>query len=145
MFNTVFTGGSDSEKSACNAADPGLIPGLETSPRTGNGNLLHGLPILLPGESRGQMSLAGYSQTQGVRHNWVTDIDSFLAQPWKTTQQRVIYLHKAVLLKLGYEKPCDKLSNSLNQNCTWWSSRMCTETVFPWKCDKIKCKFQTSL
>ena len=31
-----FPGGSDSKESACNAGDPGLIPGLERSPGEGN-------------------------------------------------------------------------------------------------------------
>ena len=33
-------GGSDGQKSACNAEDPGLIPRLERSPGEGNGNSL---------------------------------------------------------------------------------------------------------
>ena len=33
----VFPGGLDGEESACNAGDPGSIPGLERSPREGNG------------------------------------------------------------------------------------------------------------
>ena len=35
-----FPGGSDSKASACNAGDPGFIPGLEGSPGEGNGNPL---------------------------------------------------------------------------------------------------------
>ena len=35
-----FPGGSDSKESACNAGDPGSIPGLERSPGEGNGNPL---------------------------------------------------------------------------------------------------------
>ena len=35
-----FPGGSDSEKSACNTKDLGLIPGLRRSPAEGNGNPL---------------------------------------------------------------------------------------------------------
>ena len=35
-----FPGGSDSKASACNAGDPGLIPGLGRSPGEGNGNPL---------------------------------------------------------------------------------------------------------
>ena len=35
-----FPGGSDSEESACNAGDPGLIPGLGRSSGEGNGNPL---------------------------------------------------------------------------------------------------------
>ena len=35
------SGDSDSKESACNAVDPGLIPGLGRSPGEGNGNPLH--------------------------------------------------------------------------------------------------------
>ena len=35
---SVFPGGSDSKESACNAGDPGLIPGLGRSPGEGNSN-----------------------------------------------------------------------------------------------------------
>ena len=33
-----FPGGSDGKASACNAGDPGLIPGSGRSPGEGNGN-----------------------------------------------------------------------------------------------------------
>ena len=35
-----FPGGSDGKASACNARDPGSIPGLGRSPGEGNGNPL---------------------------------------------------------------------------------------------------------
>ena len=35
-----FPGDSDSKESACNAGDPGLIPGSERSPGEGNGYAL---------------------------------------------------------------------------------------------------------
>ena len=35
-----FPGGSDSKESACNAENPGSIPGLGRSPGEGNGNAL---------------------------------------------------------------------------------------------------------
>ena len=35
-----FPGGSDGKESACNAGDPGSIPGLRRSPRGGHGNPL---------------------------------------------------------------------------------------------------------
>ena len=38
--NVGFPGGSDSKESACNAGDPGLIPGLGRSCGEGNGNPL---------------------------------------------------------------------------------------------------------
>ena len=36
----VFPGGSDNKESACNAGDPGSIPGSRRSPGEGNGNPL---------------------------------------------------------------------------------------------------------
>ena len=36
-----FPGGSDGKESACNAGDPGSIPGLRRSPGEENGNPLH--------------------------------------------------------------------------------------------------------
>ena len=39
-FNKDFPGGSDSKASACNAEDPGLIPGSGRSPGVGTGNPL---------------------------------------------------------------------------------------------------------
>ena len=39
LFDAPY-GGSDSKASACNAGDPGSIPGLGRSPGEGNGNPL---------------------------------------------------------------------------------------------------------
>ena len=39
-LNLGLPGGSDGNESACNAGDPGLIPGLGRSPGEGNGNPL---------------------------------------------------------------------------------------------------------
>ena len=49
--------GSEGKESACNVGDPGSIPGSEGSPREGNAYT----PVVLPEESRGWRSLAGYS------------------------------------------------------------------------------------
>jgi len=46
------------KESACNGEDARLILGSGRSPGGGNGNPT---PVLLPGESHGQWSLAGYS------------------------------------------------------------------------------------
>ena len=53
-----FPGGSDGKGSACNAGDPGLIPGSERS--LGVRKWQH-TPIFLPGKVHGQRRLAGYS------------------------------------------------------------------------------------
>ena len=38
VAQSCFPGGSDGKESACNAGDPGSIPGLGKSPGEGNGN-----------------------------------------------------------------------------------------------------------
>ena len=56
--NFGFPGGSDGTASACNAGDPGSIPGLGRSPGKENGNPLQ---FLCLEKSYGQRSLVGYS------------------------------------------------------------------------------------
>ena len=56
--NYGFPGSSVGKESACNAGDPGSIPGWGRSPGEGNGNPPQ---YFFPGESHGQKSLAGYS------------------------------------------------------------------------------------
>ena len=53
-----FPGGSDSKASACNAGDPGLIPGSGRSPGEGNGDPLQYSCLE---KSHGWRSLVGYS------------------------------------------------------------------------------------
>ena len=50
-----FPGGSDGKESACNAGDPGLIPGGRSA-REGNGNPLQYSCL----ENHAQRSMAGY-------------------------------------------------------------------------------------
>ena len=54
-----FPGSSGGKESACNAGDPGLIPGSGRYP--GEGREWLPTPIFWPGEFHGQMSLAGPS------------------------------------------------------------------------------------
>ena len=44
-----FPGGSDGKASACNAGDPGSIPGWGRSPGEGNGNPVH--PYMTTGKT----------------------------------------------------------------------------------------------
>ena len=53
-----FPSGSVGKESAWNAGDPDLIPGMGRSPGEGRIPTL----VLLPGESHGQRSRAGYSR-----------------------------------------------------------------------------------
>ena len=56
LYWSGFPGGSDGKESACNAGDPGSIPGSGRSPGEGNG-----YSSILVEELHGQKSLEGYS------------------------------------------------------------------------------------
>ena len=56
-YQCGFRGGSDGKEAARSAGDPGWIPGSGASWRRD----WHPAPVLLPGESDGQRSLAGCS------------------------------------------------------------------------------------
>ena len=61
-----FPGGSDGKVSACNAGDPGSIPGLGRSPGEGNGNPLQYSCLENPtdeGASRATVHVFTKSQT----------------------------------------------------------------------------------
>ena len=60
-----FPGGSDGKESACNAEDPGLIPGLGGSPRGGHGHPLQYSCLENPMD-RGGLQFMGHKR---VRHN----------------------------------------------------------------------------
>ena len=53
-----FPGSSDGKESACNAGDPGSIPGLGRSPWRRE---WLPIPVFLPGEFHGQRSHESYS------------------------------------------------------------------------------------
>ena len=56
LYVVGFPGNSDGKKSACNAGDLGLIPGLGGFPGEREWQLT---PVFLPGESQGWGSLVG--------------------------------------------------------------------------------------
>ena len=60
-----FPGGSDGEESACNAGDPGSIPGLGRSPGEGHGKPLQYSCLENPMD-RG----AWWAAVQGVARRW---------------------------------------------------------------------------
>ena len=73
-------------ESACNAGDPGLIPGLGRSPGEGNG-------VFLPGEFHGQRSLV-------VTKNWtrLNDFDFFFSQDANDYFSSISSLKKSLLI-----------------------------------------------
>ena len=63
-----FPGASDGKESACNAGDPGVIPGSEDPLK----KRLATHPSILAGEFHGQRSLAGYSP-RGCKESGMTE------------------------------------------------------------------------
>ena len=59
-------GGSVVKNPPASAGHAGSIPGLERSPGAGNGKPT---PVLLPGKSHGQRSLAGYNSRVAKESN----------------------------------------------------------------------------
>ena len=72
-----FPGGSDCKESACNARDPGLIPGLGRSPGGGHGNPLQYSCLENP---HGQKSLVSYSPWNSPGQN--TGVGSLSLLQW---------------------------------------------------------------
>ena len=72
LMTKGFLCGSDAKESACNAGDPGLIPGSERSPGEGNCNPLQ---YFLSGAFHGPRTWwATYSSgCRRTGHNWVTN------------------------------------------------------------------------
>ena len=74
-----FLGRSDGEEFACNAGDPGLIPGVGKIFWREEWKLT---PVFLPGESHGQWSLAGYSPWCRKESNTIEQLTLLWALPW---------------------------------------------------------------
>ena len=76
---TCFSGGSHSEESACNAGNPGSIPGLGRYPGEGNGYPLQ-YPCLKNSMDRGAWLQSMGSQR--VRHDWATNTFTLPHYAW---------------------------------------------------------------
>ena len=70
IFLRGFPGGSDSKESVCNAGDLGSTPGLERSPREGNGSSLRYSCLENPMD-RGAWWATVYGVAK-VGHDWAT-------------------------------------------------------------------------
>ena len=71
-------------------------------------------PVFLPGESRGQRSLAGYSPWgRRVRHDWVTNTNALSSKciwmvAFKRWHGRLLWHHLAPSLYLSMAEPCTR-------------------------------------
>ena len=98
MFSPGFPGGSDGKESAYNAGDPGLIPGLERSPREGNDH--PPTPVFIPGEFHGQRSLVGYSLCGSKQLNMTEQLTQIRLQLYRlfcSNKTLVCKLHEGAL------------------------------------------------
>ena len=96
-----FPGSSAGKESTCNAGDPGLIPGLGSSPGGGHGNPLQYSCLE---NSHGQRSLAGYS-AWGCKESDMTEQlnKRYLLHLGEIPQS---YLHIYSLFYCSHCRPC---------------------------------------
>ena len=81
-----FPGGSDVKASACNAGDPGSIPGLGRSPA--EGNAIHSSTLAWKIPWMGEPDRLQSMGSQRVRHDWETSLsfcNSFWRRKWQPT------------------------------------------------------------
>ena len=83
-----FPGGSDSNESAFNAGNPGLIPGLGRSPGEVNG---YSLLVFLPVEFHWLSSLMGYSPWDHKESDTTERLTLSLSYRSATIHQNSIY------------------------------------------------------
>ena len=76
-----FPGGSDGKEYACNAEDPGLIPGLGRSPGGGHGNPLQYSCLENPHGQR--RSLAGYHPQRRKESDMTERLSTAQYDVWK--------------------------------------------------------------
>ena len=110
-----FPGGSDNEKSACNAGDLGSIPESRRSPGEGNGNPLQ--YTCLENSFHGQRNLVGFSPWGFKELDTIERLPlSLTALPVYNKFEKASCLNggKDVALEVSYI-----LSNSKNEMVTW--------------------------
>ena len=110
-----FPGGSDNEKSACNAGELGTIPESRRSPGEGNDNPLQ--YSCLENSFHGQRNLVGFSPWGCKELNTIEQLPlSLNALPVynKFVKARSLDGGKAVALEVSYN-----LSDSKNEMVTW--------------------------
>ena len=74
MFCASFSGGSDGKESACNARDPGSVPGWGRSPGEGNGNGLQYFDHLMQRtDSLEKVLMMGKIESRRRRLDGITD------------------------------------------------------------------------
>ena len=105
-----FPGALDGKESACNAGDPGSIPGLGRYPGDGNGNPLQ---CILPGEFHGQRSLVGYSSW----HHKELDTTEWLTLTYLCT---IIYIY----MKMKVAQSCPTFCDPMDCNLPGFSARL---------------------
>ena len=94
--NKWFPGGSDGKESACNAGDPGSIPGMG---RSIWGRKWQPTPVFLPGKFHGQRNLSGLQSMglQRVRRDWETPLCFLFSQYLCIYKDKAMVPHSSTL------------------------------------------------
>ena len=110
-----FRGSSEVKASACNAWDPGSIPGLGRFPWR---RKWQPTPVFLPGESHGQGSLVGYSpwvhtESDMTEATWLANLRRGLFAKWTNQVIRGMKLSVPPPDLLGGERSWSSMANDL--------------------------------
>ena len=126
MSSRGLPGGSEGKASACNAGDPGSIPGSGRSPGEGHGNPLQCSCLENPMEEElGGLQSIG---SQRVGHDWVTSLDFTFMYPVRVLYSECINSIKLIRKKVLY------LVKSGQKTCTGTSQRRIFRWL--WMCEK---------
>ena len=95
-----FPGGSDSNGFACNAGDPGSVPGSGRSPGEGKGS-----PVFLPGRFHGQRSLVSYSPWGPKESDTTERLSLSLTEVCSDTKAASVRGRSHACLRAGADRP----------------------------------------
>ena len=114
-----------SKESACNAGDPGLIPGSGRSPEEGNGNPLQYSYL----ENPRQRSLAGYSsRVTRLGHDLATKFSSAQFSP--SVMSDSLRPHESQHARPPCPSPTPRVHSS-SCSSSWWCHPAISYSVFP--------------
>ena len=96
-----FPGGSAGKESACNAGDPGLIPGSGRSPGEGNS---YSLQCSCLGNPMDREAWWAVVHGIAVRHNWATDTHN-CSEKWKSLSRVWLFATLWTIQSMEFSRP----------------------------------------
>ena len=133
-----FPAGSDGKDSACNAGDPGWIPGLGRSPGEGNGNPLQYSCLGNPMDRRAWLQS---TESQRIGHDWATDTSKQISQARKTCNYNCMTWswNQRFFTQPGKTRARDICQNRQMRKCLFvhWGRDAC-QLLGPWDSNQTR-------